>query len=385
MQTADVAIIGAGVVGLSTAYELALSGMRNISVLERERRPGMGTTAACTGGIRLQFSSPANIEFSRYGLEHFSSFDRELEADIGFSQNGYLFLITAESDLPMYEAGRRSQASRGVETQLVERDWIEDIAPFLSTGDVLAGSFCAQEGHADPHGVVQAYLRALRRYGIRVRTDTEVTGIQLEGNRVTGVATPHGSLAAGAVVNSAGPFASRVCRLAGLDLSVTPRKRHVMAIKPAVELEPNLPLIVDGRSGWYLKAEPGGIALMGGTDRDGSVSLETSVEPDVLDGIIAAAVERAPGFAEAGLIETIVGTRSLSPDDHALIGPIPGVNGFYCAAGFSGHGFMHAPAAGKALAELITTGRSHTFDLTAFDPGRFDKGCPGSCAERYVF
>jgi sarcosine oxidase subunit beta len=173
--------------------------------------------------------------------------------------------------------------------------------------------------------------------------------------------------------------------MAGTDLPVLPRKRHVLAVKPPFSLNQDFPLIIDMGTGWYLKQEAGAIALIGGTDRRGTVSLELSPESDKVDQIIRAGIERVPQLEDAGIIRTIVGLRSMSPDDHALIGGVPGLEGFYCAVGFSGHGFMHAPAAGRALAETILEGKSSTFDMTAFDPSRFVGASSKSDAETYVF
>jgi sarcosine oxidase subunit beta len=385
METADVAIIGAGVVGLATAYELARSGVAKIAVFEREALAGSGSTASCTGGIRLQFSSRPNIRLSLYGLQRFSTFQEQLGVDIALTRNGYLFLLARQSHCDLFRRGHELQKELGVQSEFVDPDEIEGIAPFLRLEDVICGSYCGSEAHADPGSVVQGYVKALREKGIQVRTNAEVTGITLKSQRITGVATNGGAVAAGAAVNCAGPFAGKIFDLAGIRLPLVPRKRHVLAVKPPFPVNHDLPLIIDMDTGWYLKPEAAGIALMGGTDREGTVSLEATPESERVDDIIQAAVHRAPMLEDAGIIRTIVGLRCMSPDDHALIGSVPGIEGFYCAVGFSGHGFMHAPAAGKALAEIILEGECRTFDMTAFDPSRFIGASFKTEAEAYVF
>ncbi len=385
MEVVDVVVIGAGVVGLSVAYELAKSGVRNIAILEREALPGMGSTSSCTGGIRLQFSSGANIVFSKFGLERFASFRDEFGVDIELRRNGYLFLITRQDRIPLYAEGHRLQRSLGVEVSFVDRNWIGKIAPFLRLEDIISGSFCPLEAHADPHKVVGAYLRGLRNFGVRVHTGREVTGIELEKGHAAKVLTGMGPVSAGAVVNCAGPYAGRIARMVGLELPVVSRKRHVLAVKPPVNVGRDLPLIVDDDTGWYMKSEPGGIALMGGTDREGEPSFETAPDPGAVERIIEAGLRRVPAFEDAGIVKTIVGLRCMSPDDHAIIGRVPGTESFYCAVGFSGHGFMHAPATGAGMAELITGGRSSSFDLSPFDPDRFSGRTPVVEPERYVF
>ena len=394
METADAVVIGAGLVGVSTAYELARAGIGRIVVLERAVRPGTGSTAACTGGIRLQFSSRANSLLSLYGLTRFRAFGEELCVDISLRPSGYLFLVTIESEVERYSRGHAQLRELGIESGFVDREWIGRTAPFLELEDVVCGSHCPAEAHADPYSVLQAYLGALRGLGVRIDTGRPVAGLTVSHDAVIGVQTGKGDMQTGAVVNCAGPWAGEICRMAGVELPLVPRKRHVLAVKTPFPVDRDLPLIVDDKSGWYLKPEPGNTALIGGTDRHGTVSLDTDAEPWIVDGIIEAGIRRAPALENARVIRTIVGLRSMSPDDHALIGAVPGVRGFYCAAGFSGHGFMHAPAAGKALAELVAGAAgapaAGSFDLTAFRPGRFAAtGLAGAGSapepERYVF
>ncbi len=384
METADVVVIGAGVVGLSAAYELARARIGRIALLEKEELPGMGSTAACTGGIRLQFSGKANIRYSQYSLKRYTHFVDELDVDVELKSNGYLFLLPDQDQIPRYAQGHELQNSLGVASRFVDPKWIADIAPFLDLEDIVAGSFCPQDAHADPAKVCQAYLRGLRALGITAQTNREVTGIDVNGSRVTGVDTTSGPISSQAVVDCAGPFADRVAAMAGLKLPLTPRKRHALVIKPPFEMRDSLPLIIDSGSGWYIKAEPGGIALIGGTDRDGTITTDALMEENTVDRILEAGIQRSPELGGAGLIRTIVGSRCMSPDDNALIGAYPGLEGFYCAAGFSGHGFMHAPAAGVALAEVITRGQSDFLDSASFDPGRFGDGAKIS-RESYVF
>ncbi len=402
METADVVVIGAGVIGLSVAYELALAGIGQIALLEKEELPGMGSTAACTGGIRLQFSSEANIRFTQYGLQRYGKFEEELGVDVELKKNGYLFLLSDRDEISRYVQGHELQNALGVTSRFVDTEWIARIAPFLSLEDIVSGSYCPQEAHADPSKVCQAYLGGLRVFGVDVQTDREVTGIQIAGNRVTGVATTKGPVSTPMIVDCAGPFAGRVAGMAGLKLPITPRKRHVLVIQPPFEMKDSLPLIVDSSTGWYVKAEPGGIALIGGTDREATAAdpkatstdpkatstnpaaLDTAAEPGAVDRILEAGIRRGPALEDAGLIRTIVGLRCMSEDDHALIGAVPSPAGFYCAAGFSGHGFMHAPAAGVALADVITRRRTGSLDISRFDPSRFE-GSSTVCAEGYVF
>lgn len=372
-------------IGLAVAYELAKTRSCSVMVLEKEPQAGTGSTAACTGGIRLQFSSGSNVVFSTFSLERYKRFSEEFGVDIILRQTGYLFLITRQTDITQFTEGQRVQRRFGVRSEFVDAEWIEDSAPFLFMGDIVSGSFCGEEAHADPHMVVSALLEGCREHGVYPFFRQRVTDIDLSNGRVHAVRTSDQRIACKSAVICAGPDAGGLLRTAGCELPLIARKRHVLAVKPEIGFDPSLPLIVDSESGWYLRSEPGGIALMGGTDRDaGSVSA-SEPEEDICNRIIEAGVHRAPSIEQAGLIRTIAGYRCLTPDDHALIGEVPEAHGLYCAVGFSGHGFMHAPAVGAALSELILTGNSGTLDLAAFEPGRFSGSRSLSAAEQYVF
>jgi sarcosine oxidase subunit beta len=385
METADVTIIGAGIVGLAIAHELARSGVKSISILERQMLPGMGSTSSCTGGIRLQFSSEANIRFSKFGLERFTLLADELGVDIGLNRTGYLFLITREDQIFRYSSGHNLQKSLEVETYFVDKTWIGQIAEFLNLEDVISGSYCPLEAHADPHSVMEAYLSAIRCSGIGIDTNREVIGIGLSGNRVTEVFTNRGPISTGIIINCAGPWVNQVANMTGTTFPIISKKRHVLVIKPPIDIGQNLPIIIDSSSGWYMKSEPGNVVLMGGTDRDGKTSLETSPDPEMVDRIVEWGIKRVPAFENAGLVRRIVGLRAMSPDDHAIIGKVPYIDGLYCAAGFSGHGFMHAPATAVAMTELILHGESRSFDISTFNPSRFDRGALVQEPERVIF
>jgi sarcosine oxidase subunit beta len=281
--------------------------------------------------------------------------------------------------------GHKLQKSLGVDTYFVNKSLISKYADFLYLEDVISGSFCPLEAHANPHSVIEAYLKAIRSLGVSVYTNREVTGIGISAGRVTSISTDKGPISTGTVINCAGPWAGNIANMVGGRLPIVTRKRHVLIIKPSSNIDQNIPLIVDSGSGLYLKPEPGNLMLMGGTDRNGLVSQDTLRHPETIDRIIEAGVKRAPSFESAGHIKTIVGLRALSPDDHSIIGKIPYVEGFYCAAGFSGHGFMHAPAAAAALTELILYGKSILFNIDAFDPSRFERRTRKRAQEKYIF
>jgi sarcosine oxidase subunit beta len=250
---------------------------------------------------------------------------------------------------------------------------------------VRAASFCARDGIADPNGVTHGYANAARRAGVEIRRRTEVSAIHVERGRVRGVATADGTIAAPVAVNAAGPWAAEVGRMAGADLPVTPLRRHIFIASPppggwAGRAPDSRIMVIDFDTTFYFHREGAGV-LFGMGDPDERPGFDTSVRWDVLDRVTPAAVGRLPVLAEAPIANAWAGLYEMTPDAMPLIGPVPGVEGFFAIAGFSGHGFQHAPAAGRILADVIC-GRDPGCDLSPFSPARFVRGAPAG--ERHV-
>ena len=379
---ADVIVIGAGIIGLSIAHELLKRG-RSVLLLEKEKMPGMGETSKATGGIRLQFSSEDNIKLSLLSRERYLNFDKEFGLGIDFYQQGYLFMAIKPEHLEKLRQGGKLQKRLGVKTEFLTIAEVKRIMPAMKTDDILGGSICRQEGHADPSLAVQGYVKEVKQLGGVIVEDREVIAFLIRDKKVYGVTTAQGDFMAPVVINAAGPFSAKVAALAGIDLPITAHKRHVMVTAPLEAVPDNLPLVIDMESGWYMKKENRGGIIMGGTDRKNLPADNDLVDQPSLYGIIEAAVSRVPVLAEAHIVTSFAGLRSMSPDDHAILGQVSAVSGFYCAAGFSGHGFMHAPAVGMIMADLIIQGKTNVINMDNFSPERFLK--VNSVKETYVF
>ena len=371
MDAADVLIIGGGIVGLSVAYHLARRGARGIIVLERASQVGTGSTAKATGGIRHQFSSEINVRLTQLSLPEFEHFEDELGEPIDFVQHGYLFVTAREERADVMRAGLQLQQRLGVPSRWVTPAEAAALFPDLRVDDLVGGTFCARDGSASPYGAVQGYLRRCRDLGVRVLTDQEAIGIEVAGGRVRAVRTPSASFATPVVVNAAGPRAGAVAAMVGLDLPAYPYRRQVFVMAPVGGLSRGVPLTVDLDTEWYMHQDRSGSLYMGGTDKDTRPGLEEVVDWDGFDAVASAALRRVPRTQEARLVRAYAGIRTLTPDLHAILGAVPGIQGFYCANGFSGHGFMHAPAVGRLLAEEILDGRVTTLDLTPLALTRF--------------
>lgn len=370
-KAAEVVIVGGGVMGVSTAYHLAKRGVRDVVLLEREAFLGQGSTGRCAGGVRYQFATEVNIRLSLVSIPMLERFREEVGIDAGYRPIGYLFLLTREEDVQAFRHNVDLQRRLGVQTEWLSGDEVRRRLPFMRLDDVIAGTFHAKDGLADPHSVVQGYAQAARRMGVRILTDTEVTDIHVEGGRVRGVETNRGSIAAPVVVNAAGPWAGVVGRMAGVDIPVTPLRRQWLTTTPLPDLPPDFPFVIDFAQALYFHPEGKGV-LTGMSNPNEKPGFDTSVDPEWELVHMEAAMARLPMLAQAGVMSRVAGLYEVTPDAHPIFGATP-VEGFYVCAGFSGHGFMHGPVAGLLMAEILLDGRAHTVDVSMLDLARFQE------------
>ncbi len=371
---AEIVIIGGGIVGLSIAYHMAVRGCGDVCVLERGEI-GQGATAKATGGVRQQFSSEINIRLSRESVKRFERFEEEMGASADFRQVGYLFLASSEEDWAQLQESASLQRCLGGSVELLTPEEARRLVRGLRIDDLRGASFCGTDGIADPHVVLQAFASQARRLGVRVLEGQEVTGIHLDGARVRGVQVRGGdSIAADVVVNAAGVHSREVGRMAGVEIPVEPHHRQVFVAESLAELPGPIPLTVDLHSGNYVHVERNGCIVLGGGDHGDRRGFDERLDWSLLPRLIDAVTHRLPALEGARITRGWAGLREMTPDELAIVGPVPGVGGFFVAAGFSGHGFMHAPAIGKLMAELILDGRASTIDVSALSLDRFRTG-----------
>ena len=354
-RTAGVVVIGAGAIGASIAYQLGRRGARDVVVLERDT-VGAGSTSKAAGGIRVQFSTRVEIEFSQRGIAFFKRFEDEMGVPCDFHQEGYLFVVTDEPTLARFRASVALQRSLGADVRVIAPDDARALVPSLNVDDALAAVWGPTDGYASPNDVVQAYAARARALGVRIVEETPVTGIRLEGGRVVGVETPTGAIATPLVVNAAGPWAPLVGRMAGLDLPVDPRRRHIFVTDAFDGVRHPLPLVTDCGSGFYCRSEQGAV-LMSPGDIGSATAYEAQVDWSVLETAVEKAVRRIPALEGAQVRHAWAGLRPLTPDGRAILDWAPGVEGLLLAVGFCGHGFQHSPAVGEVVASLLLDGR----------------------------
>ena len=370
-SSAECVIIGGGIIGASIAFHMAKLGMKDVVLLEREKFLGSGATAKCAGGIRAQFSSEINVRISLLSEDLFERFGEDTGEEGIFDQVGYLFLITNPDDEEEYRRNMNMQESVGAPVVWLEKEDIKDLCPNVRLDDVIGGTFCSKDGIGDPHVFTQGYISASRRLGVDIYEETEATGINLNGGRITAVETAQGVISTPLVINCAGPEAEKIGKMVGVDIPVKPYKRQISTTSPLNWIPGNFPMVVDVSSGLYFHKESGGL-LLGWADKNTPPGYDQSLDPNYTDEILMRALDRVPILEEAGIASSWAGLYETTPDHKAILGKVPEVEGFICANGFSGHGFMHAPGVGLLIAELIVKGEP-SIDLTPLALQRFSE------------
>lgn len=376
--TADVAIVGGGVVGASVAYHLARAGCTDVVVLDAAPRPGEGSTGRATGGFRAQFSSVPNVRLSLLARDALRRFAEETGVNPGYAPVGYLFLATSTAGLDVLLQAQALQHAEGLhEARPVDADGARAINPAIA-GEIAGGTFCPTDGYIRPLEILRGYTEAAQRLDVRFAYDSPCTGVRMEGGRVRAVRTRDGEIAAGGVVNAAGPWAACVAGFAGVDLPVRPLRRQVAITAPCALLPADMPMTVFCDDGLHLRMRDGRVLLLQPDEPAGNDPFATAVEDGWVNAVARRARERVPCLRDVAIDRAgcWAGLYEMSPDHHVLLGPSPKVPNLYLANGSSGHGVMHAPALGLLLAEIILHGNARSMDVHPLRPERFAEGEP---------
>ncbi|MGZ8572138.1 MAG: NAD(P)/FAD-dependent oxidoreductase [Actinomycetota bacterium] len=370
-ETADVVVIGGGIVGCSAAYHLAAAGAGRVVLVEREAAVGRGATGACAGGFRQQFTSEINIRLSQASVPMILRFEGEHGIPVDVSQDGYLFLVRDPATWSGFERGVELQRSLGVGVEVLDAAAVTRLLPDLMVEDLVGATFGPDDGIADPAGLTQGYATLARRSGAEIRLGRGVDELLSDAERVVGVRTGGDVISAGAVVLAAGPWSGVLAATAGLELPIEPVPRVVLTTSAFPGVPSRRTLVVDAGSSFYFHREGDGVLMgMGGDD---APSFETEVDEGfVTDRLLPRALAVYPPLAEAGIRSRWAGLYEMTPDRHPVIGPGP-LLGLWIAAGFSGHGFQHGPVVGRLTAEMIT-GQEPTVDVSALSFERFERG-----------
>ena len=381
---ADVVIVGGGVIGSAVAFFLAAHPgfAGRVVVVERDPTYASSSTALSAGAIRQQFSTPENIQMSLFGAHFLARAGETLAVDgeapdIGLHEGAYLFLATG-AGLPVLRRNHEVQKFNGAVNAILSAAELRARFPWLKTEDLAAGSLGLEhEGWLDPYQLLQAFRKKARALGVEYLQD-EVVGFERAGGRIAAVELSTGeAIACGAVVNAAGPLAGALAKLAGIELPVRPRKRFVYVFDCRESIHCNQ-LVIDP-SGVYFRPEGksfiGGVSPPADADPDAfDLDIEYTLFEEVVWPTLA---HRVPAFAEIKLLNAWAGHYDYNTlDQNAVLGPHPEIANFHFANGFSGHGVQQSPAAGRAVAELIVSGRFTTLDLARFGYERILKNAP---------
>jgi sarcosine oxidase subunit beta len=380
-ETADVVIIGGGIVGASVAYHLAEAGCTNVVIVEREAAQGLGSTGRATGGVRAQFATAVNIRMSLYSIDFISHFEEATGHQSGYDPAGYLFVATSEKQLEYLKENCARQRREGLtNVEIVTAAEIREMMPQLRADDIVGGSFCRTDGFVAPLNILRGFSERAFERGARLWLEAEVLAIEVEGGAVSGVLTTRGAISTRVVVNATGAWAANVARLAGVEIPVVPLRRQLVCTKPLTAMPARFPMVIDMSDGFHFRPDslaglsPG--VLLAWPDPLEEAGFESEFDLKFTEKIMQRAVSRVPCLAEASVDEKRcrAGLYEVTPDHHAIIGEAPGVSGLFLANGFSGHGVMHSPATGRVMSELILDGEARSLDVSALGVERFASG-----------
>ena len=370
--TADIVIIGGGVMGASAAYHLAKCGVKNIVLLEKEEFFGTGATGRCAGGVRYQFSTEVNIKLSLESLPMLERFHEEMGQDIDFRKCGYLLIATNEKDATTFKHNVELQNSLGVQTQFLSGDEVRDRLPLMRFEDALVGTFHHKDGLVDPNSVVAGYIRAAQKMEVKAIAGVEVTGIRVHNNKVEAVETTQGVIETRMVLNAAGPWSGLIGQMAGLHIPILPLRRQMFTTNPLKEILEDFPFVIDFGQSLYFHREGEGL-LIGMSNQNEQPGFDQIVDEEFETVNLEAAIARMPLLEYASRAAHWAGLYEVTPDAHPIFGGCS-VEGFLICTGFSGHGFMHGPIAGRLMSEYILDGKFSTVDVSMLDLARFEEG-----------
>lgn len=369
-ESSSVAIIGGGIIGASLGYNLAKAGVSNVAILDKSKA-GAGTTSASLGGFRYQFSSELSIKLSQRSVAIIEKFEELTGYDPLVRHDGYLFIASTEASFAQLKKNRDLQRTLGVPVELLSREELQGRYGFYKFDEFLGGTFCQEDGHASTMAVFQGYVSRAKQLGVELNENTEVRAVERNHGRFL-LKTSKGSILADSVVIAAGAYSGLVGKLFNVDIPIKPYPRKILITNSFSDgIPPQIPLMVDVDSTFAFGRE--GKGLIFANNQQTTSSFELVFPPDYDDNVIKTAFRRVPATERCSLSSPDAGLYELTPDSNPIVSEIRNVKGLYCCSGFAGHGFMHAPAIGELMAELIMKGNT-SLDISSYSIDRFEKG-----------
>lgn len=371
MNKASVVIIGGGIIGTSIAYHLCKNGITDIVLLEKDYLSA-GSTGRCGGGIRQQWSERANVRLAMRSVELFQKYSEEIGLDIEYYQGGYLLLAFTDEEVELFESNVKLQQEEGLDVKLLTKKEIAEKFSFINTSGVKAAAFCSSDGHANPHLATMGYAKAAENLGANIMTRTKAIGIDVINNKIQGVNTDKGYIKTGLVINAAGGYSHEVGQMAGVDLPTESYRHQIFVTEPVEHIMD--PLVISFENNFYIRQTKAGNFVMGQSDDDEKPSHNENPGWRFLIEMTTKMPKFFPFLKQMRVLRHWAGLYNMSPDALPIIDKSTTISDFYYAVGFSGHGFMLAPAVGEAMAEWIAYGKTRKVDISNLNIKRFAKG-----------
>jgi len=366
--TADIVVIGAGVIGCSTAYHLARMGVREVVVVEMGQ-VGSGSSSKSASMLSLQFChDDLSVRMAKYSYAKYMEFEEELGVPIDFKRIGWLSLATMESAERLRRNAKLLQ-SVDVWTEILEPDEIKRRYPEINTEDLVLGTWGPGDGPFDPHMIMWGYSKRASEMGVRLYQDVRATDIKFRHGQVEGVYTNKGFVPTKVVVNAGGPWAIEIGRWVGVEIPIINLARCIWVTGPFPEIPSNRPFVEDLTAEWYYRPEGSGILIGMGAVPTEATDLEIS--HTLMGEMTDIAIHRVPVFERVSVLTSWTGIRPVTLDNHPILGPVASVRGFFLNCGWGGRGIIQAPIAGQLVAECIIHGRAAMMDISSLEIERF--------------
>ena len=376
-NAADFIVIGAGVMGTSIAYHLAKRKAGRIVLVDKDH-VGRGASGRSSALIRMHYTFPPEVQLALKSLEMFRNWTEITGAPGDFRRTGFVQLVP-ESDASLLEKNVDMQRRLGVNVEILSIDELRKLEPDWYLDDGVAAAYEPDSGYGDGAGVANDFLAAARELGVEYRPRTRVTDFVIDGNRVAGLATDHGEIAAPVVIAATGQWSKNLFNRAGVQIPIATEYHEVAILKNPAGMKPGGCACIDYMLSVYFRSEGHDKTLVGAFTGERDIDPEKFPQTATQESVAAladVACKRIPRLEKAELVRGITGVYDLTPDYRALLGEIREVHGLYIAAGFSGMGFKISPAIGLVMSELILDGRARTVDISAFRVSRFAEGHP---------
>ena len=373
-KTADAVIVGGGVMGCSILYNLAVRGMTDTVLLEKNVLAS-GSTGRSQAILRTHYSNEVTTRMAWESLKVFRDFEEIVGSPSGYVRTGYI-LIVGDKDRPALEENVAMHRRLGVDTQVVSPEDVLEIAPVVSAGSDEAFAYEPESGFADPYSLTTGYARRAREMGAEIQVNTHVTDIELAGGSVAAVVTPEGRVESPIAVVAAGPWSMPILGRLGIEVPLRTLRHQVIALRRPEDLVPSHPVIGDVVHDLSARPDGSNLTMIGVGEEEfvGPDHYNQGVDMPVVETTFANLAKRIPGMSQAVFRGGWSGLFTTTPDWHPILDKVAGIEGLYCAVGFSGHGFKLSPMVGVVMAELITQGRSRTIDVSMLGLSRFEEG-----------